>query len=225
MDFLTLCQRAWRECGLSGEGPTSTLNQKSMAGNMVDWCATAWLDIQSGHHGWTFLDDTLLFQLVPGQRDYALADAPGVPGLAPHWRAPCKDFLLIQNGASSTPLQWLAYTDFRQLYERDAVATGRPSALTRLPNGALRFSVVPETAYPVRLGYSRRAQCLVEPLDVPLIDSEDCMAIVWRAVRSYAEQDNVGELWQSANAKYRSAYGRLCNRYLPEIEIVLGGLA
>jgi hypothetical protein len=71
MNFLQLVQRTARECGVTGVGPTTVINQTGQAGRLVNWVNESWNDIQCAHQDWQWLRQTASFPSAAGQAIYS----------------------------------------------------------------------------------------------------------------------------------------------------------
>ena len=57
MNYLELCRRARRECGIAGAetDPTAVTSQVGEYRRLVDWVSEAWTEIQGRHTDWRWL--------------------------------------------------------------------------------------------------------------------------------------------------------------------------
>src|SRR5437016_13675204 len=71
-NFLDLVQRLSLECGIPGSGPVTTVNQTGQTADLVNWTASAWMDLQTKHLDWSFMlvSPGLSFATIAGQAFY-----------------------------------------------------------------------------------------------------------------------------------------------------------
>jgi hypothetical protein len=70
LNYLQLCQKLRQEAGISGSGPTSTLNQSGELARVCDWIQQSYIDIQEKHTDWNFLRRTFSLPLTIGKSVY-----------------------------------------------------------------------------------------------------------------------------------------------------------
>ncbi|KAF0813571.1 hypothetical protein IGB42_01922 [Andreprevotia sp. IGB-42] len=198
MNYLQLVQQTWREAGLSGEGPPDVVSATDMARKVCSWVNQAWQEIQS-LRAWPFLQRRVSAQLIPSQYQYTLAEL----GLAD---VRSFDVRYLQIGAQ--PARWLDWPAARGVWDKTPDA-GKPAGVSLHPSGALWFDRVPDQPYGVQLDYTATAQNLQDNLDVPALQEQDQMVIVWLAVSRYAGYDVAPELLAAATQNYRNAMMRL----------------
>jgi hypothetical protein len=66
MTFLELVQRTRRECGIPGDGPTTTANQTREMRRLVDWVSQAYVELQEERSDWDFLRKPTTFNTQHG---------------------------------------------------------------------------------------------------------------------------------------------------------------
>ena len=75
MNKLQLVNRMRQESGISASDLTTTVGQSGEAKRCVDWCDTAWIDLQGLRQDWLWMRATTAFQTVAGQSTYTPAQA------------------------------------------------------------------------------------------------------------------------------------------------------
>ena len=121
-------------------------------------------------------------------------DSSTVAGVARSWARSLADSdgrgrfitLLVDGPDSETTVRFVPYPAFQQSYlTRGVRGPGQPGNFTILPNGRLRFDLIADRPYTVKINYRRRAQRLVDNGDEPRMPDRHHMAIVWWAIVRY----------------------------------------
>lgn len=209
MNFLEIVKRAWVESGQSGDGPASVTGMSGHQQRFVNWVRNAWSDIQRSHEEWSFLKAVAEFSLVPAQESVIIASM-GVYDL----KIPLKVFILI--GGQWSELGLVVSSSASSDYLRLNKQSGRP-CIAYFSNGVLSFDTIPDAAYSLRVHYRKTPQELSANTDIPLCESMYHMAIVWGAVKRYAQSDEDQSLFNAANAEYRRCTVEMLNDLTPKI--------
>lgn len=208
-DFVTLCQRVRQECGMAGDGPTTTIGQTNMLKKVVDRTQRAWIDIQASKPYWKFLRTTLSYPLVVAQQSYVVSTAtPTGFGLTSvdKWDQQTA-FIYKTSTSDETPLKWISYQDFRKRFR--TYPSGRPDTLCEGPGGTVLFNKTPDYAYTITLGYWQTPEKLVNPTDVPALPEQYCDVIVWKSMMMFSGTEMAPDLMQYARMMYSAAYTQL----------------
>jgi len=214
MSYLTLLQDLHRESGIAGAAPTSVTGVSGMPAKLAAWIASAWQEIQSARK-WAFLRKEADVLLTAGKRDYMLLADLGIADV----REIDQTFavVMLPDGSDMGRLSWLPYTDFRDRYGLSTPETARPSVATFILPTQLRLNTLPDQAYKLRISYWRTATVLAAASDEPTITTEEQAVILWRALMFYAAHEGAADVFADAQAKYKSAFSLLTQRYLPQI--------
>lgn len=220
MDYLTLCQRARHEAGISGEGPTTVLNQTDQLKKVVNWVAEAWTDIQLFKPNWLFMHKEGTFNTVAATRDY-LADDYAVTDLK-LWD---NGSFLIHDPAigesDQNGLIYLPYGKWRNQYRNQmgARTDERPNIVTILPDNKIRLEPRPDKVYTLDFEYKRSTQLLAADADVPTnLDEDYHLMIVWGALKYYGFYEDAPEVLEEAEINYEKYESRLLIEQLPEFD-------
>lgn len=231
MTFLELCKRARQEMGISGTGPARVSGQSGESKRIVDWVSSAYDDICLEHMNWKFLRSRFSVQTVAGTEAYLpssctdtklsiqiTADSFG------KWVTEKFDtfrIYLTSDGSSTQQNIWPKdYDWFRFTYQMRPPSNGRPVDFAIRDDGnAILLGPKPNDNYTVVGEYYRVAQPLSSDNSEPLIPERFNMAIVWRAVRSYAGYEEDGGLYQHADNMYKRIHGALLVDQLPRIKM------
>ena len=204
MDFLTLCQRARQEAGITGEGPSTVLNQTGQLERLVGWVNQAWTDIQQMRPNWTFMHAEFTFNTVADQRDYVAADVL-ITDLK-LWDT--KSFLIHDPAIGYEDQAEMIYLDYgrwRSQYrnQMEARATDKPQLFTVLPNNSIRFEPKPDGVYTIEGEYKRSTQVFADNTDAPTNLPDDFhMMIVWQALKYYGHYENAPEVLEEAEVNF-----------------------
>ncbi|MCP3683286.1 MAG: hypothetical protein GY861_11410 [bacterium] len=221
MNFLQLCQRLRQEAGLSGNGPATTVGQTGIESQIVDWINSAYVDIQSQHSNWLFMQDDFSFNTTASKREYSITET-GVTDLE-SWKINTDDtfrIYLTSSGIANEqylyPLKWPV---FRQMYLFGATRTaeGLPSYYSVQPDKGLNFYLVPDAIYTVNGEYYKSPSELSGDTDTPDFPSQFHLIIVWRALMYYAGFDAANEKYATGNYEFKKLMRRLELNQLPQV--------
>lgn len=129
------------------------------------------------------------------------------------WRA----YRLSAGAADQQDMEYLPWADFSLCYDRQPVSACRPAVFTRRPDGVIQFSAPADDQYAVLCEFYRRPQPLAVNTDTPLAPEEYHMAIVWHAVSAYAQSEEAGVLYATAQRAYQAAIAKMRLTQLPEM--------
>lgn len=225
MNFLQLAQRLSVECGVSGTGPTSVLNQTGMNGKLVNWVQSAWLEIQGVHDNWGWMRKQFAFDTVAGTGDYLPTAVTNkvtgqtITDLRYWW----KDTFRCQKVSIGVQdEQWLVeweYQVFRNTYRFNLQVNGRPVVFAVNPQGkAIMLGQIPDDVYDVHGEYQCVPSELVGNDAVPGIPNSALhMVIVYKAMQFYGLYEAAPEVLARGNTEYSRLMNQLEREQLPEI--------
>lgn len=224
MNFLQLVKRTRQECGIAGDGPITTANQTREMKRLVDWVSQAWVDIQNDRSDWDFMWTQASFNTVDGQQVYAAGTGLDINiANMKKWRdGSFSTYLAAQGPAGEIDLGGMVpYSRFSGYYMFGAqrLTRGRPVSIAVTPDRKLALGPIPDDVYTVEGEYYRRAQVLALDADVPLMDEDYHMLIVYRAMKKYGMFEVANEQILAAQEEYERLYNRLLNEYTPMIEM------
>ena len=224
MTFLQLVQRLRQECGVAGTGPTSVLGQVGQAKKLVDWTASAWLEIQGLHNTWNWMRKPFEWETVASTGDYlpsALTNT--VTGLPMtdlrYWY---KDTFRCQKKSIGVQdEQWLVeweYLVFRNTYRFNVQVNGRPVVFAENPQGkAIMLGQKPDDVYLITGEYQTKPWALVNDSDTPDIPDAYHLMIVYKAMQSYGLFESAPEVIQHGQAGYQALLTQLEREQLQEV--------
>jgi len=216
LNYLQLCQRMVRESGgLSGSGPSAVTGQVGEYANVVDWIASAWLDIQREYRSaWRWMHQSFTLTISSGDAVYTASDA----GLTDLRVWDVHSIKMYQSGvADEFFLDYLPYDQFRATYLVGTQSTGRPQHFTVQPDNSLRFGWVPDGTYYVSGQYWQTPVTLAANTDTPGMPSHFHDMIWQLALMKYAVSDAVGEIYAGMQTSYNMLHGELVNDQLPDM--------
>jgi hypothetical protein len=221
MDFLTICQTLRSECGISGAGPVSVVNQTGEMGRVVRWANEAYRKIQTLHPEWRWMRSAASCTTQAGVRSYAprSAAAFNLPRFRFWWQDTFRIYRAAAGVADESPLVFLHYDDFRNYYLFGPQSSARPTHVTVSPDDAVLIGPTPDAAYVLTGDYQRGAQTLAANADVPEMPADYHMAIVYRAMMFYGRHEAAPEVFEDAERNFKAEIARLEFDQLPPIRI------
>jgi hypothetical protein len=212
VNYLELCQIVRRECGVSGSGPTTVVDQTGEMRRIVEWVKNAWLEIQLTRPDWRFLWAAGSFTTSAGVADYTQA-ALGVAAT----QFDLGSFVLTDGDGNKRRLRYVPYTLWKATYDAATLTNDIPTLVTDLPDQSLRFTVPPDDAYAVAFDYYREPQVLAANADEPYLPSRYQMLIVYKATMYYAGYEDAKEVLTDAILRYNPLFDALETSQLPPI--------
>lgn len=211
MTFIELCQRVRQESGISGDGPVSVLNQKSILQKVIEWVRQADIDIQRLQNDWLFMWRMKSITLTELINEY---DATSLTLLN------MRDLLSLD--IDGDVLDFYTWDEFkREKYHQD-LGQGKPTVYTIKPDGLIMLYPTPEQAYSATVEYSLKAQSMINDTDVSLIPIEYHDVILHKALMYYSSHEEDQSLYQISEARYEMALSELAANQLPRISFVGG---
>jgi len=142
------------------------------------------------------------------------------------------DVSAVAVSASATvvqqPVYFLEYQAFRGLFDRQTVATGRPTYFTIGPDQTWYVYPMPDASYTLLVDYLSKPQILTTSNDTVKLEdhpgavnsglglpAEFHEVVVWMAARYWAETRNKADLFQVAQNRVRELMIPIRQRYLP----------
>lgn len=208
MNFLQLCQRLRQECGGSGDGPTTTVNQAGESKQFIDWVNQAYLEIQEERRDWQWLWNEAQLQVTQGINTYSLASAYVVKGS------------MVLDGRL---LDRITYEDYRE-QTRNGLQTTRPTQWALRPDGSFVLNTLPDANGVLKYEYYRTPTLLSGNEDAPRLPERYHMMIVYKAMTYYGFYENAPEVLQQGTQFYQTMANVMSRDQLPEVT-VSGALA
>lgn len=228
MDFLTICQRTRQECGISGTGPAAVTGQTGELKKIVDWCNTAYEDIQNAHYDFKFMWAPVTFVVDTSGYDYTLASltdtitSTTLDGIVDHFDPYSFRIYKTSEGlAGQGVLNYMPWKRFRNTYRNGTITTGGPGYFSIQPGGKIALSSTPDVSYTIDADCYKITTAMSANGDTPIFPSRYHMAIVWRAVMYYAGHDEAPALYQDAFNKYTSFLNPLLRHEINHEEVTI----
>ncbi len=219
MNFLALCQRTRIECGISGSGPTAVTSQSGENLRVVNWTNSAWEDIQNHRPNWKFMRFGFTVNTVLNQDSYAYTactDTTLSSAIVNFSSWLIETFKIYKTSvADESYLYPESYEYWRNYYRIGTQTASRPLHSTITPDDKIGIGPKPNGVYVLSGDYYRRATTMAANTDTPSLPSEFHMAIVWKAVMYYAQYEEAGALYATAEREYKRILRRLEMNQLP----------
>jgi hypothetical protein len=225
MNYLQLVQTAQRILRATsdklGAAPTTVVGQQGFNDELVFFIKQAWLDIQNSNTRWRFLwkEGTLT---LPENADtitpFAISDFATLINADSDGRGRFIT-MLVDGPDSETTIRFVPYAAFQQSYlTRGVRGPGQPANFTVLPDERLRFDLIADRPYTIKINYNRTPQELVDNLDVPIVAERYHMAIVWWAIARYycTTRDGAEKFRQKAAAEMAREMQKLNNEQVAD---------
>jgi len=197
------------EIGWPGTGPVSVIGQTGQMGQVVDWIAAAYNDVQTAHSTWRFLRTDFDFDTIATVNTYTAA-AISITDLAT-W---VKESFQIYSAVTDEQYLWFEpWKTFRPVYRFGSNRTQsvRPTVISIKPNNSLILWAIPDDTYTVTGEYYKSSASMATDVAVPNFPDRFHMILVWKALMYYGA-------FAAAEEKYaqgENEYGR----FLRDLEI------
>jgi len=229
MTFLELCQRTAREGGVEGT-VSSVANQVGMNRKIVDWVRDAWTELQT-MRDWSFMRGEMNATLEGERQGYYITALPA--GAPPDARGlGVEDFeefamsrLFASDADGNYAIRLIEYGAFREQTLGQVVQDQRPASATVGPGYTLVFNARPILSTTLQADYRKRATVLLADTDTPAMNADWHMAIVYKALRDYAEHEESPEIQRRARRKFAGVFNEMCIVELPTFTIPASPLA
>jgi hypothetical protein len=211
VNYLQLCQRLARECGVNGTGPAAVAGQTGELARIVNWVQDAWLDIQ-GDKKWKFQWESPTLTITAGNSSIA--------GTIPEDRYDQNAAYLDDGSARGRLLDFFPWDEFRHEY-RVLNNDDNVTAWTIKPDGTIAFNALVTVNTDVAVERFALPVTLLDDDDIPAAPEDLHMIIVWRAMVKYANFDEAGVQRTTAVDEFNAKQAAMFTRCLPQMR--LGG--
>ena len=181
--FLELCQRARREVGIPGTGPSTVAGQVGDLGKLVVDVAEAWNEIQESRPNWRWMRGEWTLQTVAAQGAYTVTEA-GIVARHRWWdRMNTKLFLTADGVAGEAPIPWISYSTWERIYNTGSQVDDQPVSWSIRPeDDAIVLGPAPDAVYTVSGWYWKNQQKLTVDADTPECPADYHITIIWLTV-------------------------------------------
>lgn len=233
MNFLAICQRAARECGVTVDTstPAAVTNQTGQLRKVVDWAAEAWDDIQLKHPNWKWLRSRFTVNTVAGDDTYAGTDCTDSRLSATVTRF-SKFWVFDEEGdygitiykqsdgvGTERELPFKSWAEFRRQYKRGTQSNGTPACCTLDPQGNLVLGPAPDAVYVVQGEYQMGKQTLAADADTPEMPSDYHLLVVYKTMEKYGQFEVAPEIFNRGVRDGGKMMTNLEEHQLPEIAL------
>ena len=225
MTFLQLSSRLRQEVGGSGTGPTAVTGQTGEYRRIVDWIASADEDIQRMHNEWRFMRSGFTVNTVTSDGSYLFGDCTDTTSSTPitNFRDWCKDSLKIYLTSSGvgteTPLYFIEYQDWYDIYNTGTQTDGQPICFTIGNDLSIKLGPKPNDVYTLTGEYQKSAVQMTANSDIPAYPSEYHMIAVYRAMMKYGRYTGATEVYQDGKNEYKAMLKEMRRTQLPRTKL------
>lgn len=230
MNFLELCQRTARECGVTSARnvPLTVVNQEGQLGRVIEWVGSAWGDIQNRHPNWLWMRSRFSFDTAVGVASYGAATDTrlSAPARLGRW------IVLDDNGvtnvlihlqsagvAGQRRLAYLPWANFQSIYGIGLQTNRPPVHCTIDPQNRLTLGPAPDAVYVVSGEYQMAPQVLAANNDVPELAERHRLLIVYRAMQAYSQHYVASEIFTSGVRSANRLMRQLEQEQLPAVSL------
>jgi len=217
MTYLELCQALQREAVFPGNDISDVTGQTGEYLKMTRWVERAWTEIQL-ERPWDFRWVPFSVSLTSGSRVYDVRSEIGAD--ADDATFTTQPLVLTHpTSGQKKRLELLTYRLFLG-YWADKDQTGQsgcPSQASVRPDGQVEFNTALDEDYALSGAYLRAPQVLAANDDEPIMPSAFHQAILYRALKKYAEFEEAGALYQTASYNDSMWSDRMHRELLPKV--------
>lgn len=222
MTFLELVQRLSSEVGNAGSGPSAVTGQTGMNLRLVNWVASAWLDIQRMKNGWKFMRGSFTLDTVADDGAYLYTDCIDTVTTVAitsfrKWHIDTfKIYLQSAGVGAETDLGYIGYDLWYQVYNTGTQTSGQPCSFAIDNANGLRLAPKPSAVYVVSGEYQQAATTLAADGDTPACPAEYHDAIVYLAMKKYARYAGAPEIYEDVKSEYKRIIFEMSQTQLQE---------
>lgn len=200
MTFLDLVRQWRQECSLAGTGPLTVINQAGMLKSGVDWVSQSWDEIQ-GSQLWSWQWEQVPMTFGIGVDKLTT----GIP--ANRWNHSAY--------IGQIELDYRPWETFRRLYP--VKQPGEPRTWSINPANEFVVNTIPTASVTIAAERYKLPTRLAADTDVPGMPERYHMAIVWKAVMKYADEQEAGTLRETARDKHAQIMANVLMECTPEM--------
>lgn len=216
MTYLQMCSRLRQEVGGAGTGPTSVTAQVGELKRIVDWVATADMDIQRLHNEWKFMRGSFTLNAVADDYSYAYGDTVVPITNFRDWRwTTFKIYLSSAGVGSEVELPYVDYQVFVDL-RVGTQSTGQPQVFTVGNAMEILLWPTPNATYVISGEYQKSVSKMTADGDLPAYPGEFSMLAVYKAMMNYGRFTGAAEVYQDGRDQFRTMIRQMRRTQLPK---------
>lgn len=221
MNFLQIIQRAYREMGLTGSGPVSSLNQSGRNADVVNWVRDAYEEIQSSRPDWNFHWAKGTFSLTAGNDLYDPITNFGIStGVREFARAMSASYSYPTASGVNARLymRFMPWEEFRG-YLIPQANGNQANLFSMRPDGKIQYYPMPVVAQTVVHEYAINNGVLNADESFPILPAWAHMAITWKAAMIGCGRTKDWSRLDTAEEQFEKIYQRMLRECTPEIQL------
>ena len=219
MTFLEICNAVLRESDIPGDEMATTAGQIGEKRNVVRWVQNAWDEIYV-ERLWNFRKVKFSQALTASATTFDLFGASALNVSAEFTSDPYT--LTHPTTGQKRRIELMTQTLFEDLYsDRLNNVEGWPLAMMHRPDGLLEFDRPLDVAYVLEGWYMKQSDSFSVDSDTPDMPDVYHQAVVYRALKKYAEFEEAGPALQYAMMNDATWSSRMARDLLPKM--VIGG--
>lgn len=217
--FLPLAQELARRVGATQ--PSSVGSVTGEALRVVNWINEAYRFVWNLHKQWEFRWAEGSFNIAAASAftdDERTYDPAGV--FKDFVREGVRIYKTSVGQSDECDLVYMPYVNWRRSgIETGAIATGRPTMFTVLPDSCIRFDVFPDAQYTVVMDYERLFDDLTVSTDEPLIPDEFRLILVYKGMEYYGIHEEAPDVQASGIRLFQETLRDLRWDQLPDEDV------
>lgn len=232
MTQLQLVQQLWRESAYEGDPPSTVAGSARRQKDVVRWINDAWKEIQEEYENWLWMRHTVSYTTSVSEVLLSMlgvdVDTHPKTGWA-RWKIDYRigreSGFLIQDpnvsdpDSTTGPLYYVPWLDYRNIYYKRPLQSGRPSRFTITEGGNIQLLSSPDKQYKLFADYYHQPWIFTgDGTEYPDLPDRFHEMIVWKALMAYANAEDANERFQYATGKYNNYMYALRRDYLPRTE-------
>jgi hypothetical protein len=218
MTFLQLSSRLRQEVGGAGTGPSAVTGQVGEYGRIVSWIATSDEEVQQEHDEWKFMVGSFTINTVADDGAYAPADfVTPVTDLRNYRMETLKIYLSATGVSDETPLYYMDYQEWYEIYNTGTQTSGRPKHFTIDNDMDLLLGPAPSAVYRVSGEYQKSVDTLATNSDTPIYPAEYHMLPVYLGMMKFGRYTGAAEVYADGERLYKKLLRRMERTQLPRI--------
>jgi hypothetical protein len=216
--FLELAVKLRQEVGGAGTGPTAVTGQVGEYKRIVDWVAAADEEVQRKYDDWLFMVGSFTIDTVADDGKYAAADCVTPITDLRKWKNESFKIYLSATGVSDeTPLTYIDYQRWYEIYNTGTQTSGRPQYFTIDDDNSVLLAPKPSAVYRVSGKYHKSVDTLAASSDTPVYPAEFHMLAVYGAMMKYGRYTGATEVYADGQRLHKEMLAQMSRTQRPRI--------